>query len=314
MTTTVYGNKYDATKGLSTTEIAKLVRKDIKALIASGELPKGIKTSVRTAYFAGGSSLDVEVTELPAGTPVWNPEYLVAESRDEHYCRGIKHHSVKLASILAALEKVVASYNYDGSDTMTDYFHVRFYGHVTVNWHLTDERKAGELAAALAAEKEAVELARLERDRAARDAEKIAAVATLCRALTALVKECEAFDNFEPDLSGLTRTTRYLPTPGHYPSNVHGYAESLTIATFKANGLDHIARRFWRADVPNTGKIELYLVEPGTEHEDFFRYVDEFSPSKVDLAAIAGIKASDPSYLAPACYDFVARVNNLELV
>ena len=96
-------------------------------------------------------------------------------------------------------------------------------------------------------------------------------------------------------------------------SRNYGCPATLTSAAFEAHGILHVARRLYRSDLPTSGKIELYTVEPGTTTEDFFRYVNEFEPSKVDVQAIEAIKSADPSYMPPASYDFVARVKNLEL-
>jgi hypothetical protein len=45
-------------------------------------------------------------------------------------------------------------------------------------------------------------------------------------------------------------------------SHQYGCRAYMTTATFVAYGIFHVARRFFRADMPGTGKIELYTVEP----------------------------------------------------
>ena len=52
-----YGPKYNAE--LTRKEIAALIRADLKAAVASGELPKGLKTSVRKS---GSSNLSLPRT------------------------------------------------------------------------------------------------------------------------------------------------------------------------------------------------------------------------------------------------------------
>lgn len=66
------GEKYETTKDLSTTEIAKLIRKEIK------ECFPNIKVSVRTQYFSGGSSIDVYITN--AGFKPINPQVYPSSS------------------------------------------------------------------------------------------------------------------------------------------------------------------------------------------------------------------------------------------
>jgi hypothetical protein len=126
---TVYGNKYEATKNMSTTDIAKAFREDVKAAIKAGKLPKGLKLSVRTKYFSGGSSIDVNVTALPANFPMdnpnYDPEWYAPETMNDPW-------SPELRAAMTLLKSILDAYNYDGSDIMTDYFHVRFYGHVNL--------------------------------------------------------------------------------------------------------------------------------------------------------------------------------------
>ncbi|MGX1886305.1 hypothetical protein [Streptomyces sp. NPDC055287] len=90
-------------------------------------MPKQIKVSVRTDYFSGGSSIDVRVYNLPEkgwghiqetdmwGVPRWVP-------------------GPELNAILTALKEIHGAYNFDGSDSMVDYFHVNYYGQVEVDW------------------------------------------------------------------------------------------------------------------------------------------------------------------------------------
>ena len=117
-----YGSKYDGS--LSTTEIAKRIRADIKAAVAAGELPgKPVSYSVRSAYFSGGSSIDVTIRDLPNA---FLPE-------GEHRVGGRKPWLSEEAS--AVLEKVEAihwAYNHNGSEVQVDYFDVNYYGHVEI--------------------------------------------------------------------------------------------------------------------------------------------------------------------------------------
>lgn len=130
MSEIVYGNKYD--KDLDTAEIAKRVRMDIKAAIVSGDLPKGLKTSVRMDRFAGGSSIDVRVTQVPNGFTISNPER-IRWDLEHPYASSTRVLPLYTAEALALVDKLktlLNAYNYDGSDMMTDYFNVRFYGDV----------------------------------------------------------------------------------------------------------------------------------------------------------------------------------------
>ncbi|RPE39786.1 hypothetical protein EDD90_2804 [Streptomyces sp. Ag109_O5-1] len=144
-----YGAKYEQIKRLSTTEIAKRIRADIKLarkvetklgaetgseialpdpLAALATMPKTIKVSVRTDYYSGGSSIDVRVYNLP--DKGWGfVEELDRYGQYKHWAPG-----PQLKPILDALKEIHWSYNYDRSDAMVDYFDRNYGGHVDVDW------------------------------------------------------------------------------------------------------------------------------------------------------------------------------------
>lgn len=110
------GNKYAETKSLSTTEIAKLVRKDLKATFP------GLKFSVTTAYFSGGSSIAIELKTKPEGFQIYTSSPL-----------DTVRYTQEAIMFMRSVEQVANAYSFDHSDTMTDYFHVRFYTHVRID-------------------------------------------------------------------------------------------------------------------------------------------------------------------------------------
>lgn len=112
---TVYGNRYQRNQDI--VKIAKLVRQDIKEAVSNGRLPNA-KYSVRTKRYAGGQSMLVEV--LDAGLPTWN--YIDRDCAGNQVRRAVNDR----------VENLMAAYNYDGSDSQTDYFHVNFYTHVYI--------------------------------------------------------------------------------------------------------------------------------------------------------------------------------------
>ena len=131
------GSKFDATRNLPLSEVAKMVRKDIKAAVKAGKLPKGIKVSVRTRR---GYSIDLEIKAVP-----FNPSNLdrvvwdIAAPRDSR-----EHPPVLLTSeaynVQATLEGIVDDYNRSEVDYMTDYHNHHFYSSVTFDIEL---REAG---------------------------------------------------------------------------------------------------------------------------------------------------------------------------
>ncbi len=141
----VQGTKYAATKGLRCVEIAARIRADIKGAIKAGTLPTGLKVSVRYQSYAGGQSIDARIVALPAELQIYNPDYVA-------FCREHPHevppfaprqrHSEEYRLILERLEAIHGAYNRDNSDSMTDYFDVRYHGHVQLDWRL--EKQARE--------------------------------------------------------------------------------------------------------------------------------------------------------------------------
>lgn len=140
-----YGTKFDSTEGLRTADIAKLVRADIKLARkigkqaqeadASGALattdpianaPAQITYSVRTRTYAGGSSIDVVIKNIPA-------EWGWTESVDD---RGdvVRKGTPALGALSRELKAILDAYNYDGSDLLSDFSDVRFYGSVHADY------------------------------------------------------------------------------------------------------------------------------------------------------------------------------------
>jgi hypothetical protein len=117
-----YGSKYD--ESLDTAEIAKLVRKDIKAEVKAGNLPSApVKYSVRIERFAGGSSINIFVKGYDKPASLWTE---FGPFGQPGYVR-----TDEATAIIARLDSILNAYNFDGSEVQVDYFHVNFYGHAT---------------------------------------------------------------------------------------------------------------------------------------------------------------------------------------
>lgn len=139
-----YGAKYDGS--LSTVEIAKLVRADIKAAVADGTLPRrgphaDIKYSVRTEKFAGGSAINVSIKHFPETTE------LPRDFTTDRYGQPLlgRHMTTEAVRIKGVIEAIVAAYNHDGSEVQVDYFDVNFYSSVTFDWQTTPRQTQGYL-------------------------------------------------------------------------------------------------------------------------------------------------------------------------
>lgn len=146
MADTVYGPKFE--RALTTTQIAARFRADVKAAMARGELPR-VTLHVRTKYFSGGSSIDVDVVAVPAGFPVLNAARTRWEAAHPHDFLGNHpdpelrwRHAERTRTLLEQLGAMLNAYNYDGSDIQSDYFNVRFYGHVNIAHRLEQAERA----------------------------------------------------------------------------------------------------------------------------------------------------------------------------
>jgi len=105
------GSKYQATKGLFTKDIAKLIREDLKQF-------KGCKFGVKS----GINNLDISINSVPfevkrAATTLelLNNEYATEVYTEEYW------------ELVKQVKAIAEAYNYDDSDSMTDYFNTRFY-------------------------------------------------------------------------------------------------------------------------------------------------------------------------------------------
>lgn len=136
-----YGSKYD--KNLGTKEIAAKFRADVKAAQKAGELPASLTLSVRIKRFSGGSSIDVDVKDI--GLLMFSKQWLERDPNVFTPCG--ERYTPEFDAVVKKLEAMLQAYNHDGSDAMTDYFDVKFYGHVSVWWEFERAREAEEKAA-----------------------------------------------------------------------------------------------------------------------------------------------------------------------
>jgi hypothetical protein len=148
------GSKF--VQGRDVKDVAKLVRRDIAAAVKAGELPAGLKCSVRIDRYSMGCSLDVTVVAAPGVTVTsraWFKEYL----RDPRAFPRLSNLSETAEGIERALERIVRAYKRDGSDLQSDYYDVNFSDNVRWDYELTKAERAAmepELRAELAVEED----------------------------------------------------------------------------------------------------------------------------------------------------------------
>lgn len=144
----VVGSRYS--RDLTITDIAKAVRADIKAAIAANRLPKGLKVSVTSERYSMGQSLNVIVTAAPL--MVRNPARVRWEAENRHGCvfdappEAQDLHSPEGKHILDTLKSIMDQYNYDRSESLTDYYDRNFNGHPSFAGRVHEAERVSILA------------------------------------------------------------------------------------------------------------------------------------------------------------------------
>lgn len=114
----------------------------------------------------------------------------------------------------------------------------------------------------------------------------------------------------------MTNTNRTAATNGiaqHINlSAQYGCRAWMTVASFTAHGVKHVARRFFREDMETSGKIELYTVAPDRDassafSEDWLGYA--VAGTRTASLAAAALNEVDSIIAA----DQAARVAGIEL-
>lgn len=136
-----YGSRYSelGENSYDNTLIAKNIRTDIKNAIKAGDLPQGLKVSVRKS----GGAINVEVTGLPDGFDLFTPEFLQWEREGAHldHRHSPARYNREGSALMAAINRYVDAYNFDKSDRMTDYHNVNYYSFVRVDSDLEKAEK-----------------------------------------------------------------------------------------------------------------------------------------------------------------------------
>ncbi len=123
-----YGSKYE--RGLDVAEIAKRVRAELKAQVKAKQLPKA-KYSVTIDRFSGGCSLDVKIDQVQSHHLMLNPKRVrFCHQHPAENPLNLPRYTEAGQTLIKGVEAIVAAYNYDGSDTASDYWNVNFYSSV----------------------------------------------------------------------------------------------------------------------------------------------------------------------------------------
>lgn len=129
-----YGYLYGEARDASNADVAKMIRSDIKLACEEGLLPTRWKYSV----LSDNLSVDLDVRDCE---DAWqecdgmNCHNVWCSARnDPQYAHAATTHKVLTEEAKAAkitLNRIHGAYNHDGSEIQSDYFDVRYYGHVS---------------------------------------------------------------------------------------------------------------------------------------------------------------------------------------
>ena len=108
------GSKYEGTKRLDVRDIAKLIRKDLKR-----EFPD-VKVSLTIDRYAGGSAINCRITDVP-----FNPLNLLFDDSVPGIERQPRYNE-RGRNLLERVREIMGKYNYDRSESQTDYYDVKF--------------------------------------------------------------------------------------------------------------------------------------------------------------------------------------------
>jgi hypothetical protein len=132
-------NRFEGTKyvnGRDITEIAKLVRAEIKTAIKDGSLPEGLKASVRISRYSMGQSLDIGITSLGGISP-FNPEWVAWKmdynGRNVYRPCTVKRYTGLAQGVLDKLTAIVKQYNMSLSDDFNGTYCVNFHSSIRYN-------------------------------------------------------------------------------------------------------------------------------------------------------------------------------------
>lgn len=125
------GDRYD--KNLSPKDIAKFVRAELRS-----KFP-GFKFSITSTY----NKISVTIKGVPRGFQVHSNEYLnhLADfGPDVNFGRSARaYYTPAYSNLLETIKAYINSYNFDDSESMTDYFHSNFYVFVQMDFMLERE-------------------------------------------------------------------------------------------------------------------------------------------------------------------------------
>jgi len=156
------GEKFD--RSLETKEVAKRVRQQIRKRIKDENdevFPVGMKVSVRTDSFSGGSSIDATVTQVPEGFGINNPERVKTITRNPNDVPPSLHQLPELTdaaqAVIDEIESMLGEYRHVDSDLHTDLYNCNFFTSIAFDYKIKGAERAAIAASVSDEDDEPVE-------------------------------------------------------------------------------------------------------------------------------------------------------------
>lgn len=118
------GSKYNEVQHQPVTAIAKLMRADVKAAIKADKMPN-VKVSVKCRHY---NCIDISIIDSK-GLEMHNLNFDYRAHFQSPEAQRLTEIGEQVQTVL---KEIHDSYNYDHSDSMTDYFDVNYYGSVSI--------------------------------------------------------------------------------------------------------------------------------------------------------------------------------------
>lgn len=127
------GSNYEKTRGMSTSEIAKLIKKELNI-----EFPDWV-FSIKTRHGSMTSAIDVKIEDMPYSP--YSEEYIdVLKTKKNMYQYNIEPYNDKFNKDLKKMKGIYNQYNMDDSNSQVDYSNTRYYGDVNLNNYAIEKK------------------------------------------------------------------------------------------------------------------------------------------------------------------------------
>src|SRR6478735_9274007 len=127
------GSNYEKTRGMSTSEIAKLIKKELNI-----EFPDWV-FSIKTSHGSMTSAINVKIDDMPYSP--YSEEYIDAiKTKKNIYTRHIEIYNEKYIKDLKKMKNIFNQYNMNDSNSQVDYFDNRYYGGIDLNDYAIEKK------------------------------------------------------------------------------------------------------------------------------------------------------------------------------